>query len=223
MRILVAEDERDLNRIICKKLSGSGYSVDACYDGAEALEFLLYTEYDAAILDVMMPKMDGFSTLRKLRESGNSTPVLFLTAKDSVEDLVRGLDLGANDYIIKPFSFDELLARLRCITRKNTGSLTNTYTCGDLTLDVGAHTVTRAGKSIDLSSKEFAVLEYLIRNKGCVLSRATIEDHVWNFDLEGGTNVVDVYISYLRRKIDSDFDTKLIHTVRGVGWVIRED
>ncbi len=206
MRILVVEDERDLNRIICKRLAAAGYSTDACYDGREALDYL-----------------DGFTAVRRLRERGDATPVLFLTARDAVGDRVEGLDLGANDYLVKPFSFDELLARIRAMTRKSTGSVTNVFTCGDLSLDAASHRVTRAGKSIDLSAKEFAVLEFMIRNKGSVLSREAIENNVWSYDWEGGTNVVDVYMSYLRRKLDADFDKKLIHTVRGVGWVLRDE
>lgn len=223
MRILVVEDERDLNRIICKRLAAAGYSTDACYDGREALDYLEAAVYDAAVFDVMMPRMDGFEAVRRLRERGDATPVLFLTARDAVGDRVAGLDLGANDYLVKPFSFDELLARIRVMTRKATGSATNVFTCGDLSLDSSGHRVTRAGKNIELSAKEFAVLEFMIRNKGSVLSREAIENNVWSYDWEGGTNVVDVYMSYLRRKLDADFDKKLIHTVRGVGWVLRDE
>lgn len=223
MRILVVEDERDLNRIICKRLAAAGYSTDACYDGREALDYLEAAVYDAAVFDVMMPRMDGFEAVRRLRERGDATPVLFLTARDAVGDRVAGLDLGANDYLVKPFSFDELLARIRAMTRKATGSATNVFTCGDLSLDSSAHRVTRAGKNIELSAKEFAVLEFMIRNKGSVLSREAIENNVWSYDWEGGTNVVDVYMSYLRRKLDADFEKKLIHTVRGVGWVLRDE
>lgn len=223
MRILVVEDERDLNRIIVKRLTAAGYTADACYDGLEALDYLAGAVYDAAIFDVMMPRLDGFSAVRRLREKGDNTPVLFLTARDAVSDRVAGLDLGANDYLVKPFSFDELLARIRAMTRKSAGASTSVFTCGGLTLDEAAHTVTRDGQKIDLSAKEFAVLDYLIRNKGAVLSRESIENNVWNYDWEGGTNVVDVYMSYLRRKVDAGFENKLIHTVRGVGWVLRED
>ena len=223
MRILVVEDERDLNRIIVKRLTAAGYTADACYDGVEALDYLAGAVYDAAIFDVMMPRLDGFSAVRRLREKGDNTPVLFLTARDAVSDRVAGLDLGANDYLVKPFSFDELLARIRAMTRKSAGAVTSVFTCGGLTLDEAAHTVMSDGKKIDLSAKEFAVLDYLIRNKGAVLSRESIENNVWNYDWEGGTNVVDVYMSYLRRKVDAGFENKLIHTVRGVGWVLRED
>ena len=223
MRVIIAEDERDLNRIITMQLTSAGYTVDSCFDGEEALEYLECAEYDAAVFDVMMPKLDGFEAVRLLRGRGDSTPVLFLTARDSIDDRVEGLDLGGNDYLIKPFSFDELLARIRAMARKTTGKATNIFTCADLTVDVSSRTVKRGGKNIELSSKEFAVLEYLLRNKGAVLSREAIENNIWNYDWQGGTNVVDVYISYLRRKIDSDFDLKLIHTVRGAGWSLRED
>ena len=223
MRILVVEDERDLNRIISKRLAAAGYTVDSCFNGADALDYLEAADYDAAIFDVMMPVLDGFSAVRRLRAQGDDTPVLFLTARDAVGDRVEGLDLGANDYLVKPFAFDELLARIRAMTRRAAGSSTNVFTCGDLVLDSAKHSVQRAGRAIELSAREFAVLEYLIRNKGAVLSRESIENNVWNYDWEGGTNVVDVYVSYLRRKIDADFDKKLIHTVRGVGWVLRDE
>ena len=223
MRILVCEDEMDLNDIIKMKLESDGYSVDSCYDGQEAIDILDYTNYDAIILDIMMPKADGFQVLKSLRDKGKDTPVLFLTARDTVEDRVRGLDSGADDYLIKPFSFEELTARIRAMTRKSFGSATNTYTVADLTLDTATQKVTRSGQEIILSSKEYALLQYLMVNKGVILSREKIEDHIWNFDYDGGTNVVDVYISYLRKKIDGDYDKKLIKTYRGRGYTIKED
>ena len=223
MRILLAEDERDLNNILTKKLTDEGYSVDSCFDGLEALDFLKAADYDGAILDVMMPGMDGFSVLTKLREQGKDTPVMFLTARDTVADRVRGLDLGACDYLIKPFSMDELLARIRVLTRERFHAAENTLQAGDLTLDTAAHTARRGDREISLSAKEYSLLEYLMHNKNIVLSRNQIEDHIWNFDYEGGTNVVDVYISYLRRKIDDGFDEKLIRTVRGIGYMLRAE
>lgn len=222
MRILVCEDQRDLNKITVKHLTAEGYSVDSCYDGEEALAFIDMAEYDAVVLDIMMPKKDGISVLKEMRSAGNNTPVIFLTAKDSIKDRVSGLDSGANDYLIKPFSFDELLARIRAMTRKSSGNLSNIFTAADLTLDTSAHTVYRAGKEITLSAKEFSLLEYLLRNKGRVLTRDMIENNIWNFDYEGGTNAVDVYIRYLRKKIDDAFEPKLIHTVRGSGYVLKE-
>lgn len=223
MRVLLAEDEKDLNDIITQKLTSSGYSVDSCYDGQEAIHILSYTDYDVIILDIMMPKADGFAVLKSLRGAGKTTPVLFLTARDSIEDRVKGLDSGANDYLVKPFSFEELSARLRAMTRTSFGMISNVLSLDDLTLDCASHMVTRGGRQINLSAKEYALLEYLLRNQGIVLSREKIENHIWNFDYEGGTNVVDVYISYLRKKIDGGSSNKLIHTVRGKGYVLRKD
>ena len=223
MRLLVAEDERDLNRLIVKTLEKAGYGVDACFDGEEALYYLEHTDYDGAILDIMMPKRDGLSVLKAIRQKGGSLPVLFLTAKDSISDRVLGLDSGADDYLIKPFDFDELLARIRVMTRKRTPHTSSVLTVGDLTLDTGTHQVTRGGRPIDLSAREYAILEYMCMNPGIVLSREKIEDHIWNYDYSGGSNVVDVYISYLRKKIDGGQEKKLIRTVWGSGWTIKED
>lgn len=222
MRILLAEDERDLNRIITKKLSADGYCVDSCFDGQEAVDFLDAADYDAVILDIMMPHVDGFGVLRHLRQSGKTTPVLFLTARDSVSDKVKGLDSGANDYLVKPFSFEELAARLRAMTRKTFGMTDNILRIADLTLDTASRTVMRGNCEINLSAKEYKLLEYLMRNQGIVLSREKIENHIWNFEYEGGTNVVDVYISYLRKKIDGSRSDKLIHTIRGSGYTVKE-
>lgn len=222
MRILLAEDERDLNKIICQKLTSDGYSIDCCFDGEEAIEFLDCADYDAVILDIMMPKKDGFEVLLTLRKAGKSTPVLFLTARDAISDRVKGLDSGANDYLVKPFSFEELTARLRALTRSVFGMASNIISVSDLTIDTAAHEVKRGNAKIALSAKEYALLEYLMRNAGIVLSREKIENHIWNFDYEGGTNIVDVYIRYLRKKIDDGYEEKLIHTVRGSGYVLRE-
>lgn len=223
MRLLVAEDEKNLNKLITKKLTAEGYSVDSCFDGEEAMDYLSMASYDGALFDVMMPKTDGFTLLKQMRDRGDMTPVLFLTARDAIEDRVLGLDLGASDYLVKPFSFEELLARIRVLTRKSavSPSAGSIYRLADLTLDTASRQVTRGGRTISLSAREFALLEYLIRNQGLVLSREKIENNLWNFDYEGGTNVVDVYIRYLRKKIDEGFSPKLIHTVRGVGYVLR--
>ncbi|MCI5841699.1 MAG: response regulator transcription factor [Clostridium sp.] len=223
MRILIAEDERSLNRVIKKQLTAAGYSVDYCFDGGEAYDCLSMTEYDLAVLDVMMPVLDGFELVRRLRAVGNSTPVIFLTARDDIEDRVCGLDIGADDYLVKPFAFDELLARIRVVLRKHSGGRTSVLTVGDLEVDTAARKVRRAGREINLSAKEYELLHYLLLNKGIVLSREKIENHIWNYDYEGGTNVVDVYIRYLRKKLDDGFDKKLIHTVRGMGYVLREE
>ena len=221
MRILFAEDEKSLNKIITKQLKVAGYSVDSCFDGRETYDLITMTDYDAAIFDVMMPVMNGFELVKKIRAKGIDVPVLFLTARDSIEDRVTGLDIGADDYLVKPFSFDELSARLRVMTRKKYGKKTGVITIDDLSIDTASMHVERAGKNISLSAKEYELLRYLAMNKGVVLSRGKIEDHIWNYDYEGGTNVVDVYIRYLRKKIDDGFDKKLIHTVRGAGYVIK--
>lgn len=223
MRILVVEDEKNLNNIIVKKLKLEHYGVDSCFDGQEGLDFILATEYDVIILDIMLPKLNGFEVLKKIRSKKITTPVLLLTAKDSVEDRVQGLDLGADDYLIKPFAFDELLARIRVLLRRNSNSDTanNIFSIGNLTVDIESRSVKRDDKSIKLSTREFTILEYMIRNKGKVLSRDNIEQHIWNYDYEGGTNVIDVYIRYLRKKIDDGYEPKLIHTIRGIGYVLK--
>lgn len=223
MRLLYAEDEEDLNKVVTKKLTEEGLSVDSCFDGREAIDNVQFTEYDAAILYIMMPHADGFAVLKELRKLKKNTPVLFLTARDSIEDRVTGLDSGANDYLVKPFSFEELLARIRVLTREKHNLTENILSIADLSLNLSSHTVTRGGTEISLTSKEYQLLEYLLYNKEKVLSREKIENHIWNYDYEGGTNVIDVYIRYLRKKIDDGFPTKLIHTVRGAGYVIREE
>lgn len=222
MRILVVEDEKHLNRIISEAVEDEGYSVDSCYNGVEALEYLECAEYDVIILDIMMPKMNGLELVRRLRDRGDSTPVLFLTARDAVADRVEGLESGGDYYLTKPFDFQELMAVVRVMTRKYTGNRSNVYTIADLSLDSNSKTVTRAGKNIELTAKEFSLLEYMLRNKGVVLSREMIENNLWNYDYEGGTNVVDVYVGYLRKKMDTGFSKKLIHTVWGTGWVLKE-
>lgn len=222
MRILLAEDEKNLNRVIEKKLKSEGYSVDACYSGEDAWHCLEMAEYAAVILDIMMPGRDGYEVLELMRKRGIQTPVIFLTAKDTIEDKVKGLDLGANDYLVKPFSFRELMARLRVMTRISSGNQTNRYEAGDLVMDTGAHKVTREGREIRLTAREYALLEVLLCNKNKVMTRDQIENSLWNFDYEGGTNVIDVYIRYLRKKIDEPFGEKLIHTVRGTGYVLRD-
>ncbi len=225
MRILIAEDERDLNDLLKMRLEKQQYSVDACYDGQEALDYLEVTEYAAVILDIMMPKADGLTVLKSIRKKKKNIPVLLLTAKDSIEDRVTGLDLGADDYLVKPFAFEELLARIRVMIRKSAsgGAQTNIIEIADLTVDLNTRKVLRAGNEIELSSKEFSILRYLALNQGIVLSREKIEQNIWNYDYMGSSNVIDVYIRYLRRKIDAPFEKKLIHTVRGAGYVLREE
>lgn len=223
MRVLVVEDEPALNGLLAKQLKAAHYSVDSCADGLDAEDYLRGAEYDAVVLDIMLPGQSGLALLRKMRAAGDKTPVLLLTARDSVEDRVAGLDAGADDYLVKPFAFEELAARLRVLLRRASGSVSDVFTVGDLTVDCAARTVRRAGQPVALSAREFDILEYLARNAGVVLSRDKIGRHVWNYDYEGGSNVVDVYIRYLRKKLDDGFPAKLIHTVRGAGYVLRED
>ena len=223
MRILVVEDTKDMNRLIVKALTKAGYSVDGCFDGEEALDYLAGAEYDGIVLDVMMPKMDGHQLLAKLRAQGSDIPVLFLTARDSVADRVEGLDLGADDYLVKPFAFEELLARIRAMTRKHAGSRTDTLTVGALVLDTRGRTAARAGRDIPLLPKEYAILEHLVRHAGTVLSREQLEDRIWNYEKAGSSNNIDGYMSRLSKKIDADVpeSQRLLHTVRGSGWVLR--
>ena len=222
MRILVVEDERGLNRVLTKHLKNNGYSVDSCEDGREAMEYLDLATYDLVLLDVMLPGMSGWDILRYIRKKNMDTSVLMLTALDSTEDKVKGLDGGADDYLTKPFALEELLARIRLATRKQRGNRNNTYTLADLSVDCQCRTASRGGKEIILSAKEFSMLEYLIANQGIVLSREKILNHLWDYDYEGSSNMIDVYIRHLRKKIDQGHEVKLIHTVRGVGYVLRE-
>lgn len=223
MRILVAEDQPQLLNMLVKNLTQAGYTVDGVPDGAEALAYLDATDYDAAVLDVMMPKVDGLTVLRTVRDRGSALPVLLLTARDAVRDRVGGLDAGADDYLTKPFAMDELLARLRVLTRRKGSGQTNIYTLADLTVDTAARMAVRNGRTLNLSAREYALLEYLIRNKGVILSRTQIENNLWSLDYGGGTNVVDVYISYLRKKLELPDEERLLHTVRGMGWVLKQE
>ena len=220
--ILVVEDEQSLNKVISKRLENAGYKITSCFDGQEAINAIRKNNFDVILMDIMMPKLSGTEVLSIMKSEKIETPVLFLTAKDSVADRVAGLDLGAHDYIVKPFSFDELLARVRMILRNYPQNTSTILTFADLTLDSKTHKVTRGGKEINLSVKEFDILEYLMKYQGEVLTRERIESHVWDIDYCGLTNVIDVYIRYLRKKIDDDYETKYIHTVRGVGYVLRE-
>ena len=219
--ILLVEDEFDLRQVIKKRLQKEKYVIDDCGNGLDAEDYIDLTDYDAIILDGMLPGRDGFDILKNMRKKGNHTPVLMLTARDSVEYRVKGLDYGADDYLVKPFSFDELLARLRAIMRRKPVYVAKDLVVDDLKMDTNAKTVTRGGDTIDLSGKEYMLLEFLLQNKNMVLSREQIQERVWGYDFEGGSNIVDVYIRYLRRKIDYGRTKKLIQTVRGVGYVIR--
>lgn len=221
MRILLAEDECSLADVISKRLKREGYAVDTVYDGETAYDFLEGTEYDIALLDIMMPKMDGLEVLGRYRASGGSAPVIFITAKDALSDRVDGLDAGADDYIIKPFSFDELLARIRSVLRRAGGGVkSNMLRVEDLTLDISSGIVKRGGRTIELSGKEYALLKYMMSNADMILSRDAILSHVWDYSYEGQSNMVDVYIRYLRKKIDGFNERPLIHTFRGRGYMI---
>lgn len=223
MKILLAEDEVDLNNVVTRYLKKNGYSVDSVLDGEEALDYLEYSEYDLVILDIMMPKVDGFEVIKKLRDKGNHTSVLMLTARDSADDKVKGLDLGADDYIVKPFDFNELMARIRAVVRRKYGNSSNRLVIGDLILDTSEKSVTRAGKQIELTGKEYEVLEYLMQSKNRILSRDQIKEHVWDFDYEGDSNIIDVLIKNIRKKIDIEDGKQIIYTKRGLGYVIKED
>ena len=223
--IYCVEDDASIRELVLYTLRASGFEARGFAESGAFWEAMCEHVPDLVLLDIMLPGEDGLEILKKLRSSPltEQLPVILATARGSEYDKVVGLDTGADDYLVKPFSFDELLARLRVITRKHGGSATNVFTVADLTVDTASHHVARGGRTISLSAKEFALLEYMIRNRGVVLSRERIENHLWNYDYSGGSNVVDVYVSYLRRKIDADYPTKLIHTVWGVGWVLREE
>ena len=253
MRILVVEDEKDstfavslvarednkdsdavkalkkalgsekIKNIITKHLKKNNFSVDSVFNGEEALEYLDYGTYDLIILDIMLPKVNGYEVIKKLRENKNETAVLMLTARDSIEDKIKGLDLGADDYLIKPFDFGELLARIRALVRRKYGNTSNTMEIDDLCIDIAKKTVVRGGKNIELTGKEYEVLEYLIQNKGHVLSRDKIRDSVWDYGYEGESNIIDVLIKNIRKKIDIGNSKQLIHTKRGLGYVLKED
>lgn len=221
MRMLIAEDDRMTADTLAKRLKEEHYAVDVCYDGLSAWDYLTSAAYDVAVLDIMMPGMDGMTLVRRLRDAGVHTPVLLLTARDAVGDRVEGLNAGADDYLVKPFAFEELSARLRVLTRR-TKQTTNRFELSDLVVDADRRTASRAGGEIALTSREYALLEYMIRNKGHVLSRSQIIEHVWSYDYEGASNMVDVYIRTLRKKIDEGHTPKLIHTVRYAGYVLKE-
>ena len=223
MKILVVEDEKDLNRVITKHLKKNNYSVDSCFDGEQALDYVLYGEYDLIITDIMMPKIDGYELIKQLRVKGNSTPVIMLTAKDSLDDKILGLDSGADDYIIKPFEFDELLARIRVLMRRNYGFATNIIQVDDVVLDISKKQVTRSSESIVLTGKEYEVLEYLFKNKTGIISREQILNHVWDYDYEGVSNIIDVIVKNIRKKLDVGSKKPIIHTKRGLGYFVKED
>jgi len=223
LRLLVIEDEKSLLKIIAKRLKEEGYSVDAVTNGRDGENYIYSTDYDCIILDIMIPIVDGLTLLRRIRTKKIPTPVLLLTARDSIEDRVVGLDTGADDYLIKPFSFDELLARVRALLRRQKEKRDIVLSVGDLKLDTVTREVKRGDSSIELTSKEYSILEYFLKNKNRVLTKSQIAEHVWNYDFEYNSNIVEVYIRYLRRKIDEGIENKLIHTIRGGGYVLRDE
>ncbi|WP_298270631.1 response regulator transcription factor [Geobacter sp.] len=223
MRILVVEDEKKVSSFIKRGLEEEKYEVDTAFNGEEGLKMSLDKGYDLVVLDVMLPKKDGLSVVREMREKGSATPVLMLTAKDSVDDIVAGLDSGSDDYLTKPFAFAELLARVRALIRRSEQDRGAEIHFADLRLDPVTHKVWRKDKEIDLTAKEYALLEYFMRNPNQVLTRTMIAEHVWDYTFDSFTNIIDVYVNYLRKKIDRDTDKKLIHTVRGVGYILKEE
>lgn len=222
MRILIVEDEKSLVDIIKKGLEEEGYAVDVAYNGEDGLFMAENEPSDLIILDIMLPVVDGMTILKKIRKAGIRTPVLMLTAKDTVMDKVSGLDSGADDYLTKPFSFEELLARIRALLRRNTVVKTSVIEIGDLIIDMATHETKRGGKEIQLSAKEYVLLEYMALNKDKVLTRTSLTEHIYNENFDLDSNVIDVFINRIRNKIDRGFDTKLIHTVRGAGYVLKE-
>ncbi len=222
MRILVIEDEKKVARFLRQGLEEERYAVEIASDGERGEALASAEGYDLIILDVLLPKKDGFEVLRSLRAKSVKTPILMLTAKSSTEDKVHGLDTGADDYLAKPFAFSELLARVRSLLRRGASEKSTVLTLADLQLDTVTHKATRSGKGIDLTGKEYALLEYFMRNADRVLTRTILSEHIWNYNFDTGTNIVDVYINHLRSKIDDGFDKKLLHTIRGVGYALKE-
>jgi DNA-binding response OmpR family regulator len=222
MRLLVVEDERGIASALRQGLGESGYAVDLARDGIEARDYALATSYDVILLDILLPKLDGLALLRDLRKRGMTTPILLLTARDAIDDRVAGLDAGADDYLVKPFSFSELLARIRALLRRPVLQTANKLASGNISMDLGARTVTRGAQTIVLTPREFAVLEYLLRHPGQALSRSQIAERVWSWEFHGETNIVDVYIGYLRRKLD-DGAPSVIETLRGYGYRLKDE
>lgn len=219
MKILVVEDEIDLNNVIVKHLKKNGYSVDSAFNGEEAMDFTAVARYDLIVLDIMMPVMDGLTFLQKSRTKKLATPVLMLTAKDEIDDIVKGLDTGADDYLVKPFDFKELLARVRTLIRRNSGSAANEIYADELKINLSKKSVELSGQSIELTGKEYEILEFLMLNKGRILTRNQIKEHVWDFNYTGGSNIIDVLIKNIRKKLG---ECEVIQTKRGLGYVIKD-
>lgn len=223
MRILVVEDEKKVASFLKKGLEEEHYAVDTAFDGEEGLDLAHINEYDLIILDIMLPKLDGMEVLRRIRANGSSLPIIMLTAKDSTDEIICGLDSGSDDYLTKPFSFAELLARVRALLRRGIKEKTDLLRVGDLSLSISTHQVKRGEKKIELTPKEYTLLEYFMRNPNRVLTRTLIAEHVWDYYFDSSTNVVDVYVNYLRKKIDRGFEKKLIHTIRGSGYMMKDE
>jgi DNA-binding response OmpR family regulator len=223
MRVLVVEDEKKTASFVRKALQAEGFAVDVCHNGEDALAAMLATPFDGVVLDIMLPGCDGLSVLRQLRERGNSTPVLLLSARGQVTERVEGLNSGADDYLPKPFELVELVARVRALTRRGGDSKSPVLRVGDLSLDTVTHRAERRGVSIELTAREYRLLEFLMRSTGRLCGRMMILEKVWDYDFDPGTNLVDVYIRRLRGKIDDEFEPKLLHTMRGVGYVLKEE
>src|SRR5680860_1058703 len=221
MKILVTEDELQVLKMVTRRLSEEGYVVDTAEDGKVSLDLINTYKYDCIVLDIMLPSIDGLSIIQSVRAKKINTPILLLTAKSSVSDRVKGLEIGADDYLIKPFSLDELVARVKTLLRRETLKIINELSISDLNLNLSTREVRRAGKVIELTSKEYALLEYLLRNKDRLLTKAQIAENIWNYDFEYDSNIVEVYINYLRRKIDKNFKEKLIHNVWGSGYILK--
>jgi len=222
MRILVVEDDKKVAGFIKKGLEEETYAIDVAYDGEDGLYLGSEGQYDLIILDIMLPKIDGLEILSQLRDQGRDTPILLLTAKDNVDDRVAGLNKGADDYLTKPFAFSELLARVRVLLRRGKAEVKTTLQISDLTLDLVSHNVNRGGDEIELTGKEYSLLEYFMRNQEKVLTRTMIAEHVWDYNFDTFTNVIDVYINHLRKKIDKGRESKLLHTLRGVGYIMKK-
>lgn len=223
MRILVVEDEKKVARFIQQGLEEEHYTVDVAHDGEAGLQMAVSANYDLLILDVMLPKKSGLDLIREFRARKGTPPALMLTAKSATEDKVAGLDSGADDYLTKPFAFAELLARIRSLLRRSSKEKSTTLTIADLELDTVSHKAKRAGRVIELTAKEYALLEYFLRNRNRVLSRTIIAEHIWDYNFDTGTNIIDVYVNHLRNKIEGEGEMRLIHTVRGVGYVMKEE
>jgi DNA-binding response OmpR family regulator len=225
VRILVVEDQKDLNEIISRKLKKEGYAVDSCHDGKEALLYMKSAEYDGIVLDIMLPELSGIEVLKKARERGDNTPILLLTALGEVEDRVAGLDAGADDYLVKPFDFEELLARIRTMIRRRSSRATSIIKYRDLEVNTASREVRRGGKLVDLTTREYNILEYMLHNTGRALTRDNLSAHIWNYDYDGGSNVIDVYVHRLRKKLEAAADKDsdiIVETIKGVGYIIRE-